>query len=324
MLGSQWSKDELERFYGAYRKHGKDWRKIAGAIRDRTSDMVESLYNMYKAYLSLPEGTATAAGLIAMMTDHYNILDGSNSDQESNDSPKASTRPQKRGRAEFQSVFKTSDSDYTDLLQPQPASLSYGWSKKKRFGDESSALDALHTLADLSVNILPPSPVVKSGSAKMYIRRDPRQRRAVRGRHSTDTGATGAANAPEDSGAVHRPSRLAAKRLASEDLPRGTLHIDEEAVLPGTSTDDETEEEIKEDEPSEHPHGKRNAPRQHESSSSQQAPIQDPVMLQMRKPSAPAHITPTNYMGAGMTPRQHGSRSSHQAPIQHRFMLRMC
>jgi len=29
---------------------------------------------MNKAYLSLPEGTATAAGLIAMMTDHYNIL----------------------------------------------------------------------------------------------------------------------------------------------------------------------------------------------------------------------------------------------------------
>jgi hypothetical protein len=28
MLGSQWSKDELERFYGAYRKHGKDWRKV--------------------------------------------------------------------------------------------------------------------------------------------------------------------------------------------------------------------------------------------------------------------------------------------------------
>ena len=31
-------------------------------------------------------------------------------------------------------MFKKSDTDYTDLLQPQPASLSYGWSKKKRFG----------------------------------------------------------------------------------------------------------------------------------------------------------------------------------------------
>ncbi|KAG2579702.1 hypothetical protein PVAP13_6NG262300 [Panicum virgatum] len=135
MLGSQWSREELERFYGAYRKYGKDWRKIAGAIRDRTSDMVEALYNMNKAYLSLPEGTATAAGLIAMMTDHYNILDGSNSDHESNDLPKTSRKPQKRGHAKFQSVSKTSDIHYPDQLQSQPASSSYGCLsllKKKR------------------------------------------------------------------------------------------------------------------------------------------------------------------------------------------------
>ncbi|KAF8654527.1 hypothetical protein HU200_061718 [Digitaria exilis] len=138
MLGPQWSKEELERFYGAYRKYGKDWRKVAGAIRDRTSDMVEALYNMNKAYLSLPEGTATAAGLIAMMTDHYNILDGSNSDRESNDSPKTSRKPQKRGRAKFQSVSKTSDTRYPDQLQSQPASSSYGCLsllKRKRSGD---------------------------------------------------------------------------------------------------------------------------------------------------------------------------------------------
>lgn len=29
MLGSQWSKEELERFYEAYRKHGKDWKKVS-------------------------------------------------------------------------------------------------------------------------------------------------------------------------------------------------------------------------------------------------------------------------------------------------------
>lgn len=28
MLGPQWSKEDLERFYEAYRKHGKDWRKV--------------------------------------------------------------------------------------------------------------------------------------------------------------------------------------------------------------------------------------------------------------------------------------------------------
>ncbi|KAF7056394.1 hypothetical protein CFC21_063801 [Triticum aestivum] len=99
--------------------------------------MVEALYNMNRAYLSLPEGTATAAGLIAMMTDHYNILDGSNSDHESNGSPKTSRKPQKRGRAKLQSVSKASDTRYPDLLQSQPASSSYGCLsllKKKRSG----------------------------------------------------------------------------------------------------------------------------------------------------------------------------------------------
>ncbi|XP_051214162.1 protein ALWAYS EARLY 3 isoform X2 [Lolium perenne] len=136
-LGSQWTKDELEHFYGAYRKYGKDWKKVAAAVHDRTSDMVEALYNMNRAYLSLAEGTATAAGLIAMMTDHYNILDGSNSDRESNDSLKASRKPQKRGRAKLQSASKTSDTRYPDLLQSQPTSSSYGCLsllKKKRSG----------------------------------------------------------------------------------------------------------------------------------------------------------------------------------------------
>ena len=28
MLGPQWSKEELDRFYEAYRKYGKDWKKV--------------------------------------------------------------------------------------------------------------------------------------------------------------------------------------------------------------------------------------------------------------------------------------------------------
>lgn len=28
LLGSQWSKAELERFYEAYRKYGTDWKKV--------------------------------------------------------------------------------------------------------------------------------------------------------------------------------------------------------------------------------------------------------------------------------------------------------
>ena len=29
MLGPQWSKEELEHFYEAYRKYGKDWKKVS-------------------------------------------------------------------------------------------------------------------------------------------------------------------------------------------------------------------------------------------------------------------------------------------------------
>lgn len=38
--------------------------------------MIHVLY--FQAYLSLPEGTASVVGLIAMMTDHYTVLVSSN------------------------------------------------------------------------------------------------------------------------------------------------------------------------------------------------------------------------------------------------------
>ncbi|CAD5177984.1 protein ALWAYS EARLY 2 isoform X1 [Musa acuminata AAA Group] len=139
MLGSQWSKEEIERFYEAYRKYGKDWRKVAGTLRNRSSETVEALYNMNKAYLSLPEGTATVAGLIAMMTDHYNILqEGSDSDRESNDVAKTYQKPQKRGRGKFRLMPKGSDGCSPDQSQYQSVSSRYGCLsllKKKRSGD---------------------------------------------------------------------------------------------------------------------------------------------------------------------------------------------
>ncbi|KAK3003274.1 hypothetical protein RJ639_018886, partial [Escallonia herrerae] len=46
MLGPQWSKEELGRFYDAYRKHGKDWKKVAAVVRNRSVQMVEALYSM--------------------------------------------------------------------------------------------------------------------------------------------------------------------------------------------------------------------------------------------------------------------------------------
>ncbi|CAN6922239.1 unnamed protein product [Brassica oleracea] len=102
-LGSQWTKAELERFYHAYRKYGQDWRKVAAAIRNsRNVEMVEALFNMNKAYLSLPEGTASVAGLIAMMTDHYSVMEGSGSEGESPDVSETPKKEKKRKRAKPQ------------------------------------------------------------------------------------------------------------------------------------------------------------------------------------------------------------------------------
>ncbi|KAA8527473.1 hypothetical protein F0562_034812 [Nyssa sinensis] len=137
MLGSQWSREELMRFYDAYRKYGKDWKKVAAVVRNRSVEMVEALYTMNRAYLSLPEGTASVAGLIAMMTDHYcNLQEGSESEQESNDGTGTSRKPQKRGRSKFQpSTSKGSDGRF--LSQSQTVASSSGCLsllKKRRSG----------------------------------------------------------------------------------------------------------------------------------------------------------------------------------------------
>ncbi|KAK9161497.1 hypothetical protein Syun_007838 [Stephania yunnanensis] len=138
MLGPQWSKEELERFYTAYRKYGKDWKKVATFLRNRSIDMVEALYNMNRAYLSLPEGTASVVGLTAMMTDHYNIMDGSESERESNDGPGVSKKTQRHARGKFRAnVSKGLDVNVPDLLQSQSAASNHGCLpllKKRRSG----------------------------------------------------------------------------------------------------------------------------------------------------------------------------------------------
>ncbi|XP_038985220.1 protein ALWAYS EARLY 3-like isoform X2 [Phoenix dactylifera] len=138
VLGSRWSKEDLEHFYEAYCRYGKDWKKVAAVVRNRSIDMVEALYNMNREYLSLPEGTATAAGLVARMTDHYNILDGSERDRESNQVLKASHKPQKRGRGKPQlDMPKGYEGPHPDYLQKQSAVSSSGHQPllKNHFGD---------------------------------------------------------------------------------------------------------------------------------------------------------------------------------------------
>ncbi|XP_052727677.1 protein ALWAYS EARLY 3 isoform X3 [Vigna angularis] len=117
MLGPQWNKEELGHFYEAYRKFGKDWKKVALAVRNRSVEMVEALYTMNRAYLSLPEGTASVVGLIAMMTDHYSVLGGSDSGKESNDDAEISKKSQKRMRGKHLSDNKALDGHFSDHSQ---------------------------------------------------------------------------------------------------------------------------------------------------------------------------------------------------------------
>ncbi|GLT28915.1 hypothetical protein SLA2020_038170 [Shorea laevis] len=123
-LGSQWSKVELERFYEAYRKYGKDWKKVASLLRNRSIEMVEALYNINRAYLSLPEGTASVVGLIAMMTDHYNILEGSDSERESNGASEIPWSAQSRKRPRVQLSSPKEDSFHPTSIASSERCLS--------------------------------------------------------------------------------------------------------------------------------------------------------------------------------------------------------
>ncbi|CAK9145546.1 unnamed protein product [Ilex paraguariensis] len=137
MLGAQWSKTELERFYEAYRKYGVDWKKVAAAVGNRSVEMVETLYSMNMAYLSLPEGTASIAGLIAMMTDHYSNLAGSDSEQESNDGSD--------GRALLHSATVTSSYGCLSLLKKR----SSGGSRPRAVGKRTPRVPVKYFYMDV-------------------------------------------------------------------------------------------------------------------------------------------------------------------------------
>ncbi|XP_040374316.1 protein ALWAYS EARLY 3 isoform X5 [Rosa chinensis] len=101
MLGPQWTTEELKHFYEGYRKYGKDWMKVASVVRHRSLENVEALYTMNRAYLSLPEGTASVIGLTAMMCDYYSMLERSDSEQESIDDAGTSRKPRKLARGKL-------------------------------------------------------------------------------------------------------------------------------------------------------------------------------------------------------------------------------
>ncbi|KAM0040478.1 putative transcription factor MYB/SANT family [Helianthus debilis subsp. tardiflorus] len=123
MLGSPWTDEEVERFYKAYRKCGKDWKKVAAMVRTRNSEMVEALYTMNRAYLSLPEGTASVVGFVAMVSDHYNAMEGSDNDQEINDFSKLPCKPKKRMHQPLQQNERAEDQLKFRLVRSRDSSL---------------------------------------------------------------------------------------------------------------------------------------------------------------------------------------------------------
>ncbi|KAL0741412.1 hypothetical protein Bca4012_082925 [Brassica carinata] len=76
-LGPQWTKDELERFYEAYQKQGRDWKKVAASVENnRSVDMVEALFRMNQYEYKNISLLASVDGLVAIMTDHYSLFEG--------------------------------------------------------------------------------------------------------------------------------------------------------------------------------------------------------------------------------------------------------
>ncbi|KAF9669948.1 hypothetical protein SADUNF_Sadunf13G0017700 [Salix dunnii] len=124
-LGTQWSKEELRQFYKAYRDHGKNWKKVSAEVHNRSVEMVETLYNMNRAYLSLPEGTASVVGLIAMMTDHYSVLEASESERESNEVPEVRRKLQKCKRPKVQRSASKEDLQQSHMGASTDGCLSF-------------------------------------------------------------------------------------------------------------------------------------------------------------------------------------------------------
>lgn len=98
-LGPEWSKDELLRFYEAYRQHGKNWKKVSAAVGGKSADMVEALYSVHRTFLSLPERDGTAMGFITLVTGYHNVLNESPRHKESDQKVKASGKARRRGDA---------------------------------------------------------------------------------------------------------------------------------------------------------------------------------------------------------------------------------
>jgi len=133
-LDPKWSKDELTQFYEAYRRHGKDWKKISLAVGGKSSDMVRSLYSVHRTFLSLPERQATAMGFIALVTGHHNASEKFTSHIGDNKMIRASGKARRRSEATQQKATGRPDVHEHDCHEGKIAGFSSSF-KKRYYGD---------------------------------------------------------------------------------------------------------------------------------------------------------------------------------------------
>ncbi|KAG5023890.1 hypothetical protein JHK85_020232 [Glycine max] len=243
MLGPQWNKEELEHFYEAYRKYGRDWKKVVLAIRNRSVEMVEALYTMNRAYLSLPEGTASVVGLIAMMTDHYSVLGGSDSGKESNDDAEISKKSQKRLRGKHLSDSKALEGHFSDHSQSHSVASGDGCLsllKKRHSGIRLHAVRKRTPRVPISYSIGKDNgdrffSSARQGSKQMVDTNDVAHKVALALTEASQRGGSSKISGSPDkkfvpspglkSGKKHPKSEIAGAKFCSSDLDDGSSEL---------------------------------------------------------------------------------------------------
>eukprot|EP01087_Luapelamoeba_hula_P017239 TRINITY_DN5415_c1_g1_i5.p1 TRINITY_DN5415_c1_g1~~TRINITY_DN5415_c1_g1_i5.p1 ORF type:complete len:345 (-),score=63.47 TRINITY_DN5415_c1_g1_i5:20-1054(-) len=66
-----WSEPELKIFLAGLRQHGPAWKKIAASLKNRTPEMVESLYQLNRNFLNLPTEALNASVFYSILRDQY-------------------------------------------------------------------------------------------------------------------------------------------------------------------------------------------------------------------------------------------------------------
>lgn len=133
-LGPQWSKDELMHFYEAYRRHGKNWKKVSAVIGSKSADMAEALYSVHRTFLSLPEREGTAMGFIALVTGHHNVSE-SPSHKETDQMVRSYGKGRRRGEAAPQKE-NASPHPHDAFTYPEMRIAGFTSSFKKRYYGE--------------------------------------------------------------------------------------------------------------------------------------------------------------------------------------------